>query len=272
MAEASLKAWRVDGPRTVRFTEMAPNEKPASSGEKAKDKALTAELAMEISHLQDLFHARREHKLLVLLQGTDTSGKDGTVRAAFRNVDPLGVRTVSYKAPVGPELDRDWLWRHHRDVPGRGEIVIFNRSHYEEVLVPVAHGRIDADEVARRFEHIRNFERLLTDTGTTILKVFLHISKDEQRERLQERIDDPTKHWKFDLKDVEERKLWDDYQAAYEALLSETGSEAAPWWVVPADSKTHRNLMVARLLRDVLKGLAGEGPQPNPALKGMVIT
>lgn len=221
--------------------------------------------------MQDRFYALRQNKLLLLLQGMDTSGKDGTIRAVFQAIDPLGVRTVAYRAPTEPEKDRDFLWRHHRDVPGKGEIVIFNRSHYEAVLIEYVHGWIDAAERKRRLAHIVEFERLLADTGTTIVKCFLHISKDEQRKRLQERIDDPEKHWKFNPQDLEERKLWDKYQAAYEALLGRTGTSHAPWYVVPADSKTHRNLMISEILLATLRDLAPSYPPPQPKLAGLKV-
>lgn len=272
MGKGDWRALRLTEGRGFELASVDPGAKPASSGEKERDKAEIARLSSEISHLQDRFWARRDRKLLIVLQGTDTSGKDGTLRAVFRDVDPLGIRAVSYKAPVGPELDRDWLWRHHRDVPGKGEIVVFNRSHYEEVLVPVVRGWVDAEERRRRYRHIVHFEELLTDTGTTVLKFFLHISREEQRERLQERIDDPSKHWKFDRKDLAEREHFEAYQEAYEGLLRHTATERAPWWVVPADSKTHRNLLVARVVRDALAELAPDWPAPDPGLSGLVVT
>ncbi|GAB4483530.1 MAG: hypothetical protein OHK0044_32840 [Burkholderiaceae bacterium] len=176
---------------------------------------------------------------------------------------------MSYRAPTAFEADRDFLWRHHRDVPGKGEIVIFNRSHYEAVLIEYVRGAIDDAERERRFARIVDFECLLAETGTTIVKCFLHISRQEQRRRLQQRIDDPTKHWKFNPQDLEERKLWRRYQDAYEAALRKTATPQAPWYVVPADSKTHRNLMVSTILLEVLQRLAPEGPPPNPSYAGL---
>jgi PPK2 family polyphosphate:nucleotide phosphotransferase len=264
-----LKQYRIDEPGTVRLDRYDPAAKPFSVGDKAANKARVAELAVELATVQDRFYALRRDKLLVVLQGMDTSGKDGTIRAVFQAVDPLGVRAVSYRAPTEPEKDRDFLWRHHRDVPGKGEVVIFNRSHYEAVLIEFVRGWIDGAERRRRFAHIVEFERLLTDTGTTIVKCFLHISKDEQRQRLQERIDDPDKHWKFNAQDLEERKLWDKYQDAYEALLGATGSPHAPWYVIPADSKTHRNLMVSEILLATLRKLAPSYPPPQTQLAGL---
>ena len=248
-----------------------PAAKPFSSGEKASDKATVAALATELDGLQDIFFADRRFKLLVVLQGTDTSGKDGTIRGVFGQMSALGVHTVAWKAPTDQERAHDFLWRIHQTVPGSGEVVIFNRSHYEDVLVPVVKEWIDAAETARRFAQINDFERLLSESGTTILKFFLHISKEEQRLRLQDRLDDPTKHWKFALGDLEERKLWNRYQAAYQAAIAATGMPWAPWTVVPADSKTHRNLMIALAVKEALLGLDLRYPPGDPALDGITV-
>ena len=266
-----LKKYRIDKPAKVRLVRYAPDAKPFSAGSKAETKVRVAELSAELATVQDRFYALRKDKLLLVLQGMDTSGKDGTIRAVFQAVDPLGVRAVSYRAPTEPEKDRDFLWRHHRDVPGKGEIVIFNRSHYEAVLIEYVRGWIDAAERKRRFAHIIEFERLLAETGTTIVKCFLHISKDEQRQRLQQRIDDPDKHWKFNPQDVEERKLWDRYHEGYEELLSRTGTPHAPWYVVPSDSKTNRNLMVTEILLAALRELAPSFPPSRPELAGLKV-
>ena len=210
--------------------------------------------------------------MLVVLQGTDTSGKDGTVRGVFNRMSPLGVHTVGWKAPNDEERGHDYLWRIHKRMPAAGEIVIFNRSHYEDVLVPPVNGWITPEQTAQRYAQINEFERMLTDNGTVILKFMLHISFDEQRERLQERIDDETKHWKFALGDIESRKQFKPYQKAYEALLNATSTPWAPWTVVPANSKAHRNLMIATLLRDTLLKLKLSFPPADPRLKGLIIT
>jgi PPK2 family polyphosphate:nucleotide phosphotransferase len=266
-----LKQYRIDEPKAVRLSGYDADAKPFGVGDKAANKARVAELSAELATVQDRFYALRKDKLLLVLQGMDTSGKDGTIRAVFQAVDPLGVRAVSYRAPTEPEKDRDFLWRHHRDVPARGELVIFNRSHYEAVLIEHVHGWIDDAERKRRLAHIVEFERLLAETGTTIVKCFLHISKEEQRRRLQERIDDPDKHWKFNPQDLEERKLWDKYQSAYEVLLGATGTAHAPWYVVPSDSKTHRNLMVTEILLATLRKLAPSYPPPQKQLTGLKV-
>ena len=248
-----------------------PASKPFSSGDKARDKAATAALALELDGLQELFYADRRFKLLVILQGTDTAGKDGTIRGVFGQMSALGVQTVGWKAPTESERGHDFLWRIHQRVPAAGEIVIFNRSHYEDVLVPVVNGTLDAEATRRRYAHINDFERLLVDDGTVVLKFLLLISKDEQRKRLQERLDDPNKHWKFAAGDLEVRKQWDDYQKAYSAAVAATGTPWAPWTVVPADSKTHRNLMVATVLRQTLKDLGLRFPPGDPALMNLRI-
>ncbi|MEX1167126.1 MAG: PPK2 family polyphosphate kinase [Hydrogenophaga sp.] len=245
--------------------------KPYSTGNKSGDKAATTALATDIDGLQNLFFADGRFKLLVVLQGTDTAGKDGTVRGVFGQTSPLGVRTVGWKAPTEAERDHDYLWRIHQRMPGAGEIMVFNRSHYEDVLVPVVNGWITPEQTSQRYAHINDFERLLTETGTVVLKFMLHISFDEQRERLQERIDDPEKHWKFSMGDVEVRKQWKEYQQAYEDLLNATSTPWAPWTIVPADSKTHRNLMIASIIKDTLKALDLRFPPENPALKGLRI-
>jgi PPK2 family polyphosphate:nucleotide phosphotransferase len=248
-----------------------PGAKPFSLGAKARDKAAVETLAAEVGKLQDLFYADRRFKLLVVLQGTDTSGKDGTIRGVFALTSALGVRAVGWKAPNEEERAHDYLWRIHRQVPAAGEIVIFNRSHYEDVLVPVVKDWISDAEKTQRFAQINDFERMLCETGTVILKFFLHLSKDEQRLRLQERIDDPTKHWKFALGDLDERKRWDEYQAAYSAMIAATGTTWAPWTVVPADSKTHRNLMIATTVVERMRALKLRYPPDDPALANLKV-
>ena len=249
-----------------RLADVDPGAKPYSGGKKAEDKARVAELAHEIDQLQDVFFGDQRFKLLIVLQGMDTSGKDGTVRGVFADTSPLGMRVVSWKGPTSIELAHDYLWRIHTQVPRNGEIVIFNRSHYEDVLVPVVNGSISAQVQQQRYAQLNDFERMLCENGTVILKFMLHISKDEQRQRLQERLDDPLKHWKFDVNDLTARAQWDAYQSAYEQLLRATSTPWAPWAVVPADSKTHRNLMIATLVRDKLASLGLRYPQGDPAL------
>ena len=256
---------------TFDLAHVDPAGKPFSLGDKARDKSAVEALAAELDKLQDLLWADRRFKLLVVLQGTDTSGKDGTIRGVFALTSALGVRAVGWKAPTDEERAHDYLWRIHRQVPAAGEIAIFNRSHYEDVLVPVVRGWIDQRETEQRFAHINEFERMLCETGTVILKFFLHISKDEQRERLQARLDDPTKHWKFAVGDLDERKRWGEYQAAYSTMIGATGTPWAPWTVVPADSKTHRNLMIATVVTDSLRALKLRYPPGDPALANIKV-
>ena len=248
-----------------------PGAKPFSSGDKAKDKAALEALAIELDVLQDLFYADRRYKLLVILQGIDTSGKDGTIRGVFGRTTALGVHAMGWKAPSDAELAHDYLWRIHQHAPAAGEVMIFNRSQYEDVLVPVVNGWITPEQTRQRMQHINDFERMLTETGTVVMKFMLHISFEEQGERLQERIDDPTKRWKFSFGDLQVRKQWADYQKAYEALLGATSTAHAPWTVVPANSKTHRNLMIATLVRDKLKSLGLKYPPDDPKLAGLKI-
>ena len=233
---------------------------------KERERALTAELTAAAAKLQEMLYGGRRKKLLLVLQGMDTAGKDGTVRALFSQINPMGLRATAFAAPTERERAHDFLWRIHVHVPGNGEIAIFNRSHYEDVLVPRVLGRIDGKEVKRRYAHIRDFERMLSESGTTIMKVFLHISKDEQRARLQARLDDPEKHWKFDPTDMEVRAQWDAYQRAYEAAIDATNLDHAPWYIVPADSKTHRNLIVAHLLLETMQGMKLDWPAPKADL------
>lgn len=253
------------------LADFDPAAKPFSSGDKLRDKAEVEALAAELDALQELFYADKRYKLLVILQGTDTSGKDGTLRGVFSRMSPLGVHTVGWKAPTENERAHDYLWRIHQQMPGAGEIMIFNRSHYEDVLVPPVNDWITPAQTAQRLQHINDFERMLSETGTVVLKFMLHISFDEQGQRLQERIDDPTKHWKFSLGDLDARKQWKQYQAAYENLLNATSTPWAPWTVVPADSKTHRNLMIATVVRSTLQQLGLRYPPSDPALKGLKV-
>jgi PPK2 family polyphosphate:nucleotide phosphotransferase len=255
----------------VSLAAIDPGAKPLSSGNKARDKAQVEQLAVELDALQNLLFADKRHRVLVILQGLDTSGKDGTLRAVFGRMSPLGVRTVGWVAPTGPERAHDFLWRIHKEVPGDGEIVVFNRSHYEDVLVPVVNGQLTEAQTRRRYAQINDFERMLTETGTVVLKFMLHISKDEQRKRLQDRLDDPTKRYKFQRGDLEVRKQWDAYQRAYEFALNATGTAYAPWTVVPADSKTHRNLMIATALRATLQALDLRYPDDDASLASLKI-
>jgi PPK2 family polyphosphate:nucleotide phosphotransferase len=272
----SLDEYRVpyfSGKKAERFSldALQPAAKPFTTGSKDGDRARLSEIGSQLDLLQERLHAQRHQRVLLVLQGMDTSGKDGTIRGVFHEVDPLGLRIVAFRAPTPIEASRDFLWRVHLQVPAAGELAIFNRSHYEDVLVPRVTGQIDAAECERRYRQIREFESLLAENGTSIIKCMLHISKDEQRSRIQARIDDPTKHWKFDVSDLEARKHWDAYQAAYQNALAATSTEHAPWYVIPADSKSHRNVMVGELLLRLMEHLKLEYPPAKPELKGLKI-
>ena len=270
MAKFSLGDYRVN-PKKFSLEQFKANDKSARTGDKAEDAAILTQLTEAINTRQDILHAQAEHKVLLILQGMDTSGKDGTVKQVFSACDPLGIRLASFKAPSEDELAHDYLWRVHAQVPRKGELVIFNRSHYEDVLIVKVHDWIDEAEAERRYQQINEFERMLSETGTTIIKCFLHISKEEQKERLQERLDDPTKHWKFNPKDLDERALWSKYMQAYERALQETSTSYAPWYVIPADSKTNRNLLISRILLQVLEDLPLTYPEKPKAWNKLTI-
>lgn len=259
------------GAKPVSLGDFDPDAKPFLEGDKAQGKSDVQALALELDGLQNLLYADKRYKLLVLLQGTDASGKDGTVRGVFGSMSALGVHALSWKAPTEPERAHDYLWRIHQQVPGVGELTVFNRSHYEDVLVPVVNGWITPEQQQQRLAHINDFERMLSETGTVVVKFLLHISAEEQRQRLQERLDDPAKHWKFDMNDIAARKQWAEYQKAYETLLAATHTPWAPWTIVPANSKTHRNLMIATVLREVLNNLDLRYPPGDPALEHFTV-
>ena len=257
--------------RTFRLSRIYPGEQPCTSGDKEADRARVEQLAQELDALQNVFWADRRHKLLVVLQGLDASGKDGTLRNVFGRMSPLGVHAVGWGVPTSAEREHDFLWRIHQRVPAAGEVVVFNRSHYEDVLVPVVEGTLAPAQTRARYAQINDFERMLCETGTVICKFMLHISRDEQRKRLQARIDDPAKRWKFRLGDLDVRRRWDDYQRAYERAIGATGTPWAPWTVVPADSKTHRNLMIAQALKLTLQRLRLRPPPGEPGLDGLKV-
>lgn len=261
---SNLQQYRVKLNTQFSLKNIKPDDKSERGETKEADALELEKLASKINALQDILYAQGKHKILLILQGMDASGKDGTVRHVFSECDPLGIRLASFKGPTEEELARDYLWRCHKQVPQKGEIVIFNRSHYEDVLIVKVHDWIDDAECKRRYAQINAFEKLLTDTGTVIIKCFLHISKEEQKQRLQDRLDDATKTWKFNPNDLKERALWPQYMQAYENAMSATSTSYAPWYVVPADSKMNRNLLISRLLFSALKKLQLEYP-PVPA-------
>ena len=243
-----MKHYRINPGSKVTLTEIDPNDTgdyPKNDKGKAAAEEDTKRLLEKLSRLQERLYAGSAHALLIVLQAMDAGGKDGTIKHVMSGVNPAGCRVTSFKVPTPIELAHDFLWRVHHEVPPRGQIGIFNRAHYEDVLVPRVHGQITDKLAEQRLVHINNFEKLLAQSGTTVLKFFLHISKDEQRKRLEERLHDPEKQWKFSPNDLDERKLWSKYQEAYEAAIAATSTDYAPWYVVPANHKWYRNIVVA---------------------------
>jgi PPK2 family polyphosphate:nucleotide phosphotransferase len=229
-------------------------------------------LVQRLSVLHNRLFAEASHSVLLILQGMDASGKDGTIRQVFTGVNPQGCRVVSFREPTTSELAHDYLWRVHSVCPARGEIVIFNRSQYEDVVAVRARDLVAEHVWRRRYEHIRAFERLLADEGTTVIKVFLHVSQEEQRRRLQERLEDPEKRWKFNPGDLEDRRRWSDFIEAYEDAIRETSTDWAPWYVVPANHNWTRNLAVGQILVDALERLDPQLPEADPDLDRIEIS
>ncbi len=244
-----------------------------TGGIKNKKRA-AAELDGNIAVLADLgyrLYAENRRSLLLVLQGMDTAGKDGTIRHVMRGFNPQSCQVTSFKQPGVDELAHDFLWRINRAAPRKGFIGIFNRSHYEDVLVVRVHNLVPKDEWQSRYERINQFEKMLAEGGTTIVKVFLHISKQEQQRRLQSRLDDPKKRWKFSQADLQERRYWDDYQRAYEAAMTRCNAKHAPWHIVPANRKWYRNLIISRILRKTLEKMAPQYPPAEEGLDGIVV-
>lgn len=266
-----LDRYRVTPGAAFDLSTRAPDDLSAFDGDKDAGKRLVEEQSLRLEELQELLYAEGKHKVLLVLQAMDTAGKDSTIRHVFRSVDPIGVRVTSFKKPTEEELAHDYLWRVHRHTPGTGEISIFNRSHYEDVLVVRVHNLVPEERWRRRYDHIRAFEQLLVDEGTTLVKCFLHISPEAQAERLQARLDDETKRWKFRKGDLAERGRWTEYMAAYEEALAATSTPDAPWYVIPSDRKWYRNLVVGQLLIRALESLDMEYPNPEEDLEGVVI-
>jgi PPK2 family polyphosphate:nucleotide phosphotransferase len=240
-------------------------------GDKKAGLERLAELVSKLADLHDRLWAESSRSLLLVLQGLDASGKDGTIRHVLTGVNPQGCRVVSFREPTATELAHDYLWRVHAGCPARGELGIFNRSHYEDVVTVRIRGLAPPSVWKRRPDHIREFERVLTDEGTRIVKAFLHVSKDEQRKRLQERLDVPEKAWKFRPGDLEDRARWDDYLEAYEEVITATSTTWAPWHVIPADRNWVRNVAIAELLVHALTELDPQYPPPDPSLAGVQI-
>lgn len=262
---------RIEPGSTVDLSDFDTADVSAAPGDKEATKLATAPLVQQLADLQELLWAGGEDRLLVVLQGIDTAGKGGTIEHVLGAVNPVGLRVISFKAPTSTELSRDYLWRIHANVPIKGEIAVFDRSHYEDVLAVRVNGLVPEATWKRRYDHINAFERLLVDEGTTVVKLFLHISRDEQRNRLQARLDEPHKRWKFRRDDLDVRAKWDDYQAAFAEMLERTSTDHAPWHAIPADKKWYRNWAVATILVETLERLDLSWPEPEEDLSDVVI-
>lgn len=253
--------FRVPAGNAVDLHQWPTKTSPGISREAGRQ--LQHKLEKRLSDLQEVFYAQHKHALLVVFQAMDAGGKDSTIRRVFGPLDPQGMHVADFKRPTARELDHDFLWRIHRRTPPRGMIHVFNRSHYEDILIVRVHNMVPEPRWAKRYDHINAFERMLADEGTTIVKFFLHISRDYQRKRLQRRLDRPDKHWKFNPEDLAERAKWDDYQHAYEAAIERCNADHAPWYIVPAERKWYRCLVVAQVLIDLLESMGLEYPKPT---------
>lgn len=266
-----MKRYLVKPGMKVRLSDWDPNDTSEFKGDKAQARIEVAKLNKRLEELQEVLFAEHKHQVLIVLQAMDTGGKDGAIRHVFEGVNPSGTRVANFKEPSEEELDHDYLWRVHEQVPAKGEIVIFNRSHYEDVLIVRVHHLVPPDVWKPRYDQVNAFEQMLAENGTTILKFYLHIDKDEQKRRLQARLDDPNKHWKFRKGDLEERKLWHEYMEAYEDVLNKTSTAAAPWIIVPANHKWYRDLVISSVLIETLEGLKMNFPELEEDLKGIVV-
>jgi len=266
-----MKEYRVKPGEKVKLQDR-PTLPPQRDDEfKEEVKRKTAKLGLKLAELQELLYAEHKHRVLIVLQGLDTAGKDGATRSVFSPISPQGLQVVSFKAPTQPEREHDYLWRVHEKVPGNGEIAIFNRSHYEEVLVVRVQGLEPEKVWRRRYRHIVEFERMLVDEGTTVLKFMLHISKDEQKKRLEQRLEEKRKNWKWDPSDLRDRSHWDLYWDAYEEALERSSTDEAPWFVVPADKKWWRDYVVTETVVSALEELKMEYPKPKMDIKDVKI-
>ncbi|MFN8444946.1 MAG: polyphosphate kinase 2 family protein [Caldilineaceae bacterium] len=267
----NVERYRIKPGEKVNLESFDASESKAFKGDKEEGLAELAKLNERLEELQELLYAENKHKVLIVFQAMDAGGKDGTIRSVFEGVNPQGVKVAAFKVPTPDELAHDYLWRIHKQTPGKGEIVIFNRSHYEDVLVVRVHNIVPETVWHKRYDHIRNFEQLLADEGTTILKFYLHIDLDEQKQRLQERLDDAKKRWKFNIGDLDERKLWPQYMRAFEDAIEKTSTDDAPWYVIPANRNWYRNLVVSQIIVDTLEALKMKYPAEQEGLDNVVI-
>ena len=272
-----LKRYRVRPKQKVDLERWNPADTSGFDGNEQDGLKLSKKLTEKLESLQELVYAEHKNSVLIVLQALDTGGKDGAIRLVFKGVNPQSVRVASFKVPTPNEQDHGFLWRVDEQVPGKGEIVIFNRSHYEAVLIERVHKLVPPEVWKERYKDINDFERSLSESGTIIMKFFLHISKDEQKKRLQDRLKDPTKRWKFSVNDLQEREFWADYIKAYEEALEETSTDYAPWYIVPANNNWFRDLIISSVIvRTLQKAHMGYPARPKDlppgkSLKSIVI-
>jgi PPK2 family polyphosphate:nucleotide phosphotransferase len=263
--------YKLEPGKKVNREEWDPDDTSGFAGGEKEARSLSVELDKTLDQLQEKLFAEHKHKVLIVLQAMDTGGKDGTIRRIFRGVNPSGVRVAHFREPTPDEVDHDFLWRVHLQVPGKGEITIFNRSHYEGVLVERVLGIVPKKVWHLRYRQINDFERMLSEEGTAVLKFYLHIDAAEQKRRIQERLDDPDKQWKFSTDDLAQRKFWEDYMKAYERVLEETSTKWAPWYVVPANRKWFRDLLVSSVIVKALERLDPKYPHLDRDPKSITV-
>jgi PPK2 family polyphosphate:nucleotide phosphotransferase len=264
------EVYRVKEGEDVRLRRWSPDDTSGFSGGEAEALKESRKLSLRLERLQDVLYAERRHKVLIVLQAMDTGGKDGTIKKVFEGVNPQGVRVAHFRTPSLEESEHDFLWRVHQNAPETGEMVIFNRSHYEGVLIERVHGLVPRKTWMRRYKEIEHFEHLLHADGVVMMKFFLHIDKAEQRKRLEERLNDPSKRWKLNLSDLKERKFWPKYMRAYEDALQKTSKDSSPWYVIPANKKWFRDVLVSTIIVERLEELGMEYPKPSVDPKSVV--
>jgi PPK2 family polyphosphate:nucleotide phosphotransferase len=268
---AHVKRYKIRPRQKVRLEQWKAGDTSGFDGNEKDALKESKRLTKKLEQLQEMLYAEHKHKVLIVLQAMDTGGKDGTIRRVFEGVNPQSVRVARFGIPTPDELDHDFLWRVHKETPGTGEIVIFNRSHYEGVLVVRVHKLVPEDVWKSRYEQINDFERSLSEEGTTIMKFFLHIDKDEQKKRLLDRLHDPTKKWKFSKNDLPEREFWPEYMKAYEDVLEKTSTSWAPWYIIPANNNWFRDIIISTVIVRALANMDMHYPPVPKDLKSMVV-
>lgn len=268
------KKYKITPETKVRLKDFDPNDRgdlPNSKSAQEEANGFLAKQIQRLAELQNLLYADGSQSLLVVLQAMDAAGKDSTIRRVFSGINPQGIRVTSFKAPSSEELAHDFLWRIHKETPRKGMIGIFNRSHYEDVLIVRVKKFVPEQVWSKRYSQINHFEQVLSESGTKIVKFYLHIDKDQQKRRFQERLNDPEKHWKFNPDDLADRELWDDYQKAFEDVFFKCSTDYAPWYVIPANNKSYRNVLIAQVLIELLESMELRYPSINYDPKSVII-